>query len=724
VVLISSLPFVIVHQPIPTSYKMKGMLSTLLLLVISTSLRTTLAYRIKGSVDEHKPFVPYEKGFTQNTQDPASTQNKTRVNHGYTSSMLLGEQVGSNRLFSCPSMVGPVDEQYFCSSPDHGYCDRRSGTCFCNEGYAGEACQDCAPTHIEVGGLCYPKRLCPNDCSFAGECNYLTGVCDCSDHRMGDDCSVSKCTRFHQLCTTCTDEVCLECTDGWSVNTNSEDGAQCEPCWRFDPRCRDCNVNECTSCVDLLLLSIHRSGRRPQDPPLPIDERTRELSVTFPFGSQQADAFYDAEHYQLVDPSLMPLNESAVECNQGLNFDDSVTCLPYNLTSHIMCGNHGTITFDSPEYAIREDEQHIRLTLRRTGGGVGEVSVSYSIYPITASYEDVTSTAFYTGNQTVVFRHGQIRASFLVTINDDRMKEDDETFSVHLSTPTGGARLGTQSRTIVTIIDDDEDRTCSNKTTILGHNNNNHLGSVEAGTHLQFSLSAKTCGDEDQTIGGDTFRLEAHRIEANNVPLGFDTSVTIGSCDDLDNGTYEYQVNATSSGNYELDVHQLIPGGLKGYYYTDNYLSDERLDIVRVDSVVNHTWAMGAVTTFGRDFVSVRWEGYVMPSFSETYTFWLDIDDHVRLWVDGTLLIDSWAFSSASSVSNLLHAEHDLMALHAHEVIMEYREISGNATARLLWSSASNPLTAIPSSSLYYKVCLSDASLYLLRFVRLSYHHL
>jgi len=457
---------------------------------------------------------------------------------------------------------------------------------------------------------------------------------------------------------------------------------------------------------------------------LPIDERTRELSVTFPFGSQQADAFYDAEHYQLVDPSLMPLNESAVECNQGLNFDDSVTCLPYNLTSHIMCGNHGTITFDSPEYAIREDEQHIRLTLRRTGGGVGEVSVSYSIYPITASYEDVTSTAFYTGNQTVVFRHGQIRASFLVTINDDRMKEDDETFSVHLSTPTGGARLGTQSRTIVTIIDDDEDRTCSNKTTILGHNNNNHLGSVEAGTHLQFSLSAKTCGDEDQTIGGDTFRLEAHRIEANNVPLGFDTSVTIGSCDDLDNGTYEYQVNATSSGNYELDVHQLIPGGLKGYYYTDNYLSDERLDIVRVDSVVNHTWAMGAVTTFGRDFVSVRWEGYVMPSFSETYTFWLDIDDHVRLWVDGTLLIDSWAFSSASSVSNLLHAEHDLMALHAHEVIMEYREISGNATARLLWSSASNPLTAIPSSSLYYKVCLSDASLYLLRFVRLSYHHL
>ena len=85
-----------------------------------------------------------------------------------------------------------------------------------------------------------------------------------------------------------------------------------------------------------------------------------------------------------------------------------------------MCGNYGTITFESPEYAVRENEGHIRLTVQRTGGGVSEVSVSYSIYPMTAGYDDVTSTAYYTANQTIVFRPGQIRASFLLTINDDR----------------------------------------------------------------------------------------------------------------------------------------------------------------------------------------------------------------------------------------------------------------------------------------------------------------
>ena len=52
---------------------------------------------------------------------------------------------------------------------------------------------------------------------------------------------------------------------------------------------------------------------------MPIDELTRELSITVPFGSTQDDAYYDAEHYFLIDPALVPLNESAVECHQGLN---------------------------------------------------------------------------------------------------------------------------------------------------------------------------------------------------------------------------------------------------------------------------------------------------------------------------------------------------------------------------------------------------------------------
>ncbi|KAL3778635.1 hypothetical protein HJC23_001584 [Cyclotella cryptica] len=659
----------------------------------------TRAYRIKGSPDENKPFVPYEKGFVGNVHDPTTSQ-RAHVNQGYVTSVLLGDSVGRNRLFSCPQMVGPLDEKYYCRGKEYGYCDRRSGTCFCNHGYMGDFCESCAPSHFEIGGLCYPKVLCPNDCSNAGVCNYLTGRCECSKHREGEYCSKSRCSTFHEFCTRCNDYGCVECEEGFSVMPGAESGSQCEPCYRFDPRCRNCNSTVCTACVDLLLLSIHRSGQRPQDPPLPIDELTRELSVTVPFGSIQEDAFYDAEHYFLVDPALIPLKESAVECHYGLSLDDSISCVPYNMTSHIMCGNHGTITFDSPEYAVREDARHLRITLQRSGGGVGEASVAYSIYPITAGYEDVTPTAHYTTNQTVVFRHGQIRASFLVTINDDRMMERNETFSVHLSnpTPSGEVRLGTQQRTIVTIIDDDAHRTCSAKTT-SGHSEMD-LGQTEAGVPLKFTLAATSCFGEAQNSGGDTFKALARKLGAEQRDYRLKSPSTFGSFDDLGDGTYNGTINVTTTGHYELDVYLLVPGGLKGSYYTDSFLSDSRLDLVRTDAAVNFTFASGAITTFGRDFVSVRWEGYVVPLFSETYTFWLDIDEQARLWIDGVLLIDWWSYSPTSA---MLHAEHDLKAFATHEIVIEYRDITDYAQARLLWSSQSTPLSVIPPARLLYK---------------------
>ncbi len=377
---------------------------------------------------------------------------------------------------------------------------------------------------------------------------------------------------------------------------------------------------------------------------------------------------------------------------------------------------------------MRENEGHIRLTVQRTGGGVGEASVSYSIYPITADYDDVTSTAYYTANHTIVFRQGQIRASFLLTINDDRIlvrnhylvphsylqqlqiddlfilhcvQESDEKFSVHLSNVKRGA-IGTQSRTIVTIIDDDAQQTCSNGTS-LGHSQR-ELESVEAGNSLQFNITAKTCAGNFQTVDGDIWQVEARIVGSEIAPNEFDTPVTLGNCDYTGDGTYSCQIDTTVGGKYNLDVYQLISGGLKGYYFTDDYLSSERLDNIRIDAVVNFTWGEGAVSTFGMDFVSIRWEGYVRPLHSEAYTFWLDADDHARLWIDGILLIDSWTLSPTSG---MLQAQHDLTSQEKHELILEYRDIRGKASARLLWSSASTNISVIPSESLMYKVCIT-----------------
>lgn len=105
-------------------------------------------------------------------------------------------------------MIGPdALGHYYCTAESAGYCDRRSGTCFCYNGYQGTQCQACRPTHFQSGGLCLPKVLCPQDCSGAGTCDYATGTCACDDFNTGVDCSIRTPPVHLRCCVHCC--VCL-----------------------------------------------------------------------------------------------------------------------------------------------------------------------------------------------------------------------------------------------------------------------------------------------------------------------------------------------------------------------------------------------------------------------------------------------------------------------------------------------------------------------------------
>ena len=85
---------------------------TSILLLLVTTLWNTSAYRIKGSIDENRPFIPFEKGFVQSRQDPkASIANRTFTNQGRTLSLSTTAQRRIENdvytLFNCPNMVGP-----------------------------------------------------------------------------------------------------------------------------------------------------------------------------------------------------------------------------------------------------------------------------------------------------------------------------------------------------------------------------------------------------------------------------------------------------------------------------------------------------------------------------------------------------------------------------------------------------------------------------------------
>ena len=123
-------------------------------------------------------------------------------------------------------------------------------------------------------------------------------------------------------------------------------------------------------------------------------------------------------------------------------------------------------------------------------------------------------------------------------------------------------------------------------------------------------------------------------------------------------GTY----NADHTGLYSLAVLQFQMGGLSAWYYDNQWLTGEPT-IERVDGLLNFNWGTDSITTFGKDFVSIRWWGKVQPKTSEEYTFYINADDGARLYIDHKLLIDDWTGSPGEkrgTVELFSHTFHDI----------------------------------------------------------------
>lgn len=136
--------------------------------------------------------------------------------------------------------------------------------------------------------------------------------------------------------------------------------------------------------------------------------------------------------------------------------------------------------------------------------------------------------------------------------------------------------------------------------------------------------------------------------------------------------------------------------GLAATYY-DN-IDFTGATVSRTDPTVNFDWGSGAPATgIGVDTFSVRWNGQVQPRYSQTYTFYTNSDDGVRLWVNGQQIINNWTDHSPTENSGTIA----LTAGQKYAIRMEFYERGGGALARLSWSSASQVKEIIPQSQLY-----------------------
>jgi hypothetical protein len=168
----------------------------------------------------------------------------------------------------------------------------------------------------------------------------------------------------------------------------------------------------------------------------------------------------------------------------------------------------------------------------------------------------------------------------------------------------------------------------------------------------------------------------------------------------------EFDGAATHTGDVWSFTTAGTGGGLRAEYFTGTEFNTHVL--TRIDPQINFNWPADTPPdeAVSANAISVRWTGEIEAAFTETYTFYTNSADGVRLWVDGVQLVDNWTDHDNTENSGNI----DLIAGTVYSLQMEYYENGDGAVIELLWSSASTPEQIVPQAALSPPIKASNPS--------------
>lgn len=495
------------------------------------------------------------------------------------------------------------------------------------------------------------------------------------------------------MCEVCTASGCLRCAQGFAFN-----GSACLPCLLFDPRCVECSSQGCSLCADAVLRSARRSGFRAGDT-IPFDDIEREFSISLPFGTQNPEAFAEAETYQL-QTSVPSLREVAVSCAQGLYFNATWSCSPTPI-SHVVCGHAGVFAFTYPNYVVAETIGFLRLSVRRSGGGAFPASVRYSLIHINTTNSDVSATAPYTSSQTLLFDTGIIEMSFLVTIFDNPFAETSRVFQIVLEPPSAGS-LGPQCRTNVTIIEGNNTLDANQVNSFIStipssstptNSSNGLVASVIAGSEFSavVGITARNGGNTSITIPSVLALIVMMEGEAaSDVASQSYSSSHALLVSEINPGSFNVSGELYQQGMYYLYAWYARVGGILGSYYYDAFFQD--FMYTRIDRAIDFNWDSGI------DAKSIRWSGCLSVKDSGTYFFGVATNESVRLVISGQVLLDHFAGRGAG-----LERPRQILLLNdtLYSLVVEFRASASTPSMSLLWGRSAEELGILPFEQLY-----------------------
>jgi hypothetical protein len=139
--------------------------------------------------------------------------------------------------------------------------------------------------------------------------------------------------------------------------------------------------------------------------------------------------------------------------------------------------------------------------------------------------------------------------------------------------------------------------------------------------------------------------------------------------------------------------------GLQGRYFNNLALSGAPA-LSRIE-VVSFGWSTGSPGPgVNSDQFSVRWSGRVEATASGNFQFQTRANDGVRLWINGTLVIDDW--NNHTSTVDRTTGSIALVKNQRYSLVLEYYDNTGDATARLRWlRPGTTTFGTVPVTRLY-----------------------
>lgn len=223
------------------------------------------------------------------------------------------------------------------------------------------------------------------------------------------------------------------------------------------------------------------------------------------------------------------------------------------------------------------------------------------------------------------------------------------------------------------------------------------------------------------TASTDNVGVSGYQIFRNGLVIGSVPAATLTYADAaVSAGSgYTYMVKAFDAGaNYSAASNMIqvnIPaptpppggcaapatGAFSGCYYNNTTLSGNPV-LVRTDPEINFYWGNASPNNSLSPFsFSARWQGNFM--FNQgNYVFTVIASDGMRLYVDGSLIIDRWRDQPP-----YIYSASQTLSQGSHLIVVEYYEHTGGATAQVSWQNTTpgpqkpviSSFTATPSNT-------------------------